>query len=346
VRILLVPVVVLTLASCGSNGTADTDGIDGTDGTAGTAGPITTSAPDTAGAPSSSAAAEAAPSLPVTFMDDSGREVTVASADRIVPVNGDLAEVVFALGLGEQVVATDLSATYPPEADAKPEIGYQRALQTEPILALEPTVVLADELAGPPETLEQLRTAGVPVVVIERDRTVDGPAAKIRAVGRALGVPQRADELAEQVSAEITSAISQVPAAASDRPRVLALYLRGETVQLVFGRGSGIDALVEAAGGINVGTELGIDDTRQLTTEAVVAAAPDVVLVTTTGLESVGGVDGLLGVAGIGRTPAGRDRRVLTYEDQFLYGFGPRTGQLLSELAGALHPNPTTSEGA
>ena len=136
--------------------------------------------------------------------------------------NGDLAEVVFALGLGDNVVATDLSATFPPEADAKPEIGYQRSLQTEPILAFEPTVVLADELAGPPEVLDQLRATGVPVVVIERNRTLDGPAAKIRAVGRALGVPDRAEALAADVQAQIDAAAAD-PAPA--HPRVLlALY--------------------------------------------------------------------------------------------------------------------------
>ena len=84
-----------------------------------------------------------------------GTQVTISSVARIVPVDGDLAEIVFALGLGDHVVATDISATYPPEAEALPDIGYQRALSPEPIAAVEPTVVLATDLAQPAETLDR-----------------------------------------------------------------------------------------------------------------------------------------------------------------------------------------------
>ncbi|MEL6893909.1 MAG: hypothetical protein AAFP84_20130, partial [Actinomycetota bacterium] len=74
---------------------------------------------------------------PIVVVDDRGIEVTIESTERIIPADGDLAEIVFALGLGDRVVATDLSATFPAEADAKPEIGYQRALSPEPILQFE-----------------------------------------------------------------------------------------------------------------------------------------------------------------------------------------------------------------
>ena len=100
-------------------------------------------------------------------------------------------------------------------------------------------------------------------------------------------------------------AVADDGVARSGRPLVLALYLRGDSVQLVFGAGSGIDAVVEAAGGINAGTELGIVDNAELSTESIVAAEPDFLLVTTSGLESVGGVDGLARpIPGIAETPA------------------------------------------
>ena len=88
--------------------------------------------------------------------------MTITSVERIIPVDGDLAEIVFALGLGDHVVADDLSATYPPAADAKPQIGYQRALYAEPIAAFEPTVVLATDLARPVEVIDQLRALQIP----------------------------------------------------------------------------------------------------------------------------------------------------------------------------------------
>ena len=68
------------------------------------------------------------------------------------------------------------------------------------------------------------------------------------------------------------------------------------------------------------------------------AAAPDVIVVTTSGLESVGGIDGLLQVPGVAQTPAGASKTVLDYDDQKLLGGGPRTGTALRELVLDLHP--------
>lgn len=277
--------------------------------------------------------------LPVTVRDSSGAEVTVESAARVLPVNGDLVEVVYALGLGDAVVARDLSATYPPEVEQLPVVGYQRALNPEPIAALEPTVVLANTLAGPPGAIGQLR-AITPTVVLDYADTVDGPPEKIRAVARVLGVPDRGEQLAARVAAEIAAA-RELASTAAGRPRVAVLYVRGPGVFLLLGAGSGAGALVEAAGGVDVAAELGVPDTAPVNSETLLAAAPEVLIVTTTGLESVGGVDGLLALesGALSRTPAGRDRRVLAYEDQYLLGFGPRTGALLAELTRDLHPD-------
>jgi iron complex transport system substrate-binding protein len=264
----------------------------------------------------------------------------VADASRIIPVNGDLAEVVFALGLGDHVVATDISATYPPAAADTPKIGYQRTLAAETILSFDPTVVLADDRAGPVEVLDQLREVGVDVVVIEHRTDIDSPSYKIRAVASALDAVDAGERLVDEFEHELDDGrdVAATGVASNGRPLVLALYLRGGAVQLAFGRGSGIDAVVEAAGGVNAGSEMGIDDFAELSIEAMVEAAPEYLLVTTSGLESVGGLEGLAAIAGIAETPAGRAGNVLVFEDQFLYGLGPRTGELVAELAAQLHP--------
>jgi iron complex transport system substrate-binding protein len=283
-----------------------------------------------------------APALPVTRTDATGTVVTVESIARIVPVDGDLAEIVFALGLGDHVVATDISATYPAAAEALPDIGYQRALNPEPIAAFEPTVVLATDLARPTETLDQLRLLGIPVVVIDPQKTLDAPAAKIQAVADALGVHAAGVALAARVTAEIDTAVADASGYANG-PRVLPLYLRGENLQLILGRGTGIDVVLPAVGAVDVAAELGVVDTEPISAEALVLAAPDVLLVTTTGLESVGGIEGLLAIPGIAGTPAGRSGRVLAYEDQYLLGGGPRTGQMMSQLVADLHRQPSTT---
>jgi iron complex transport system substrate-binding protein len=240
------------------------------------------------------------------------------------------------------VVATDLSATYPPAADALPQIGYQRALNAEPILEFDPTVVIGTDLAGPPEALDALERVGVPVVIVPSAATPTGPAEKISAVAEALGVAAVGDDLAAQVQQEIDAA-TVAPDEREDAPRVVALYLRGDNVRLVLGEGSGIDWLIEAAGGVDVADELGIVDNAPITAEALVAAAPDVIVVPASGLDSVGGVDGLLEVPGIAETPAGAGQAVLAYDAQLMLGNGPRTGAFLTQLVADLSA-ATTAE--
>ena len=117
------------------------------------------------------------------------------------------------------------------------------------------------------------------------------------------------------------------------RPVVAALYIRGTGTQLVLGRNSATHWLINAAGGKNVADILDIDQYKTITAESLLRAEPDILLVPSAGLESVGGVDGLLEVGGISQTPAGINRAVLAYDDQLLLGNGPRTGDLLKQLA-------------
>ena len=286
----------------------------------------------------------AEPILPVTVTDETGAEITVTSIERIIPLDGDVAEIVFALGLGDNVVATDLSATYPPEADALPEIGYQRALSAEAVAAFAPTVLLATDIAGPPEALDDMRRLGFPLVVVPNESTSTGAGRKIRAVAEALGVPRRGEELASGVDAAIAEATVD-PGAVEARHRVIALYVRGTSAQLVLGEASNTRWLIEAAGGIDVSESMGVTDPVPISAEAILAAAPEVVLVPEAGLTSVDGVDGLLEIGGLGETPAGRHRRVLFYDDQLLLGNGPRTAVMLARLRDDLARLPTAAEG-
>ena len=291
--------------------------------------PVATEAPDTS--------PEAEAVMPTTVTDVNGEAVTVTDVSRIVPLNGEITEVIYALGLGDNIVGVDTSATYPPEAGEKPSIGYQRTLSAEGIISLNPTVIIGTEAAGPPEVIEQIRSIGVPVVIIHDPVVLEDAAAKIRVVAAALGVPNRGEALAVQTEAEIDEALALVEGAESE-PRVMFLYVRGSTVQVIMGAGSGGDIMTRSAGAIDVAVEEGIQGTKPITPEALVAGAPDYFLVLSAGLESVGGIDGLLQIPGVAETPAGQNRAVVALEDQYLLGHGPRIGQALKELVLAFHP--------
>lgn len=274
------------------------------------------------------------PQLPAVVTDYQGERVAIPSVERIVSLTGDMTEIIFALGMGDRVVGVDSSATYPPEAvQALPNIGYQRRLSAEGVLSLAPTLVIGDESAGPPEALAQIRVAGVPVALAADPPTLAAPGQKIRFVAQALGIAERGEILA----AEVETAIAQAQAPPPDpAPRVLFLYLRGADVQQVAGANTPADVMITAAGGMNAATLMGIDDFKPLSAEVVIAVQPDVLLVLEKGLESVGGIDGLLRIPGLADTPAGRNRQVVAFDDLYFLGMGPRTGQALADLSAAL----------
>ena len=120
------------------------------------------------------------------------------------------------------------------------------------------------------------------------------------------------------------------------QPKVLFLYARGQGALQVSGRGTAAEAMVTLAGGVSAVT--GYEGYTPLTPEAAIAAAPDVLLMPARGLDSVGGIDGLLKAPGVALTPAGQERRIVAMDDLYLLGFGPRLGQAVRDLAVFLHP--------
>lgn len=270
--------------------------------------------------------------LPVTVTGTDGARVTVADTSRLVVLNGGIAETVWSLGLGDRVVGRDVSTTFE-EAEDLPVVTNAHDINVEAVLALDPTLVLADDRTGPAESVAQLRSAGVPVLRVPEAWSLEDIGPRTMAIARALGVPDAGRDLAGRTRTEIATASS----ARGEPLRVAFLYLRGSAgVYLLGGDGSGADSLVEALGHVDVGSDLGLGPFTPLTSEALVAAEPDVILVMEEGLRSVGGVDGLVTLAGVAQSPAGRRRAVVAVEDGLLLGFGPRTPAVLRLLGDAI----------
>lgn len=280
------------------------------------------------------------PTLPVTVDSYDGTQVTVTDASRILAVDlyGTYAEIVFSLGLGDNVIGRDIATGFDQAAELPLVSGSGHDLNVETILTLNPSVILTDSSIGPPEVLEQLRAAGIPVVFLNPDRTMDGIEGHITAVAEALGVPEAGVELNARVHSEIAAAADLMPKDASPA-RVAFLYVRGTSgVYLMGGPGSGADSLIEALGATDAGTDIGLTQAfTPITSEGMINAAPDVYLVMTAGLESVGGVDALLALPGLGQTPAGQNRRVIDVSDTQLLSFAPSTSATLQALAQALY---------
>lgn len=277
------------------------------------------------------------PGLPATIVGADGAASTITDVSRIVTLSGEFSEIVWELGLGDNLVGVDLSSVYPrDEMRLKPKIGVEFRILAEPILVLEPTVVIGDIDASPAQVIEQVRSAGVPVVILPRFAGIDAPAAKIRAVAEALGVGPTGEALAIRVQDEVDAALA-LATPTGDRPRVAVVYVATEDTILMLGSNTVFDGILEALGVEDVGPAAGVEGFVPLTAEAMVAAAPEVIITAERGFNGLGGMEGFLALPGIGQTPAGQNRRILVYEDLYLLGLGPRTGALFAELVRDLH---------
>ncbi|MGA5467494.1 heme/hemin ABC transporter substrate-binding protein [Streptomyces arboris] len=285
-------------------------------------------------------AAAPAPKLPVTVDSADGKRVTVDSTDRIVPLTGSLSEIVFTLGFGKQVVARDITATFE-QAEKLPVVTRAHDVSAESVLSLKPTVVLADTTTGPSEAIDQIRDAGIPLVVVEPAKELADVGRRIDTVAEALGVPAAGSELKARTESRIAAVQKTIPDHADGKkPRVAFLYLRGSaSVYLLGGAESGASSLLEAAGAVDAGKTSGLNkDFTAITSEALAKAAPDAILLMSKGLDSVGGMDGLVKIPGIAETPAGMDRRVVSIDDGVLLNYGPRTDRVLAEIVEQLYP--------
>jgi iron complex transport system substrate-binding protein len=286
-----------------------------------------------------------APELPVTVTDAQGTEVTVTDTSRVLALDvyGTLSRTVFELGLGDRLVGRDISTDFA-EADDLPLVTQDgHSLNAEAILGLDPTVIITDTSLGPWDVVLQMRDSGIPVVVVDSHRGLDNVTDLIHAVADPLGVPAAGDALAartQQQIDEVTAQIADVaPADPGQRLRTVFLYVRGQSgVYYMFGEDSGADSLIEAIGGYDVADEIGWNGMKPLTAEGLVAAQPDLVLMMTGGLDSAGGIDGLLErLPALAETPAGQHSRFVLMDDSQILGFGPITGSVLNALAVATY---------
>jgi len=283
--------------------------------------------------------------LPVTVTDAQGTTVTITDTSRILALDiyGTLSQTVFELGLGDQVVGRDISTQFDEAAELPLVTSNGHDLNAESILALDPTVILTDTSLGPWDVILQMRDSGIPVVVTDSKRSLDNVGSLTEEIAAALGVPAEGKLLSERIEKEAAATQAEIakvaPQAVQDKLRMVFLYVRGQAgVYYMFGEGSGADGLIEAVGGYDVTKEIDWNGMKPVNDEAIIAAQPDLIIMMTKGLESVGGVDGLLDrLPAIANTPAGENRRIVDMQDSQVLSFGPRTAEVLNSLAVAIY---------
>lgn len=305
--------------------------------------------------PSMSPITPPAAKLPATVQseDGGGRSVTVRDTSRVIALSlsGTVAELVHALGLGDRLVGRDVSTDLPETADLPVVTKKGHTIDAEAVLALRPTLILTDGSIGPTDVVLQLRDAGIPVVTVSRAVDEESTHRAIAQISAALGIPAAADTVSTALRSAIAAKTVEIqrllPADPAHRPRVVFLYVRGTAgIYYLFGRGSGADSLIDAVGAVDAATEAGWQGERPMTPEALVKLDPDVILVMTKGLESVGGIDGLLEAQpSIALTAAGKNRRIIDAEDTEIFAAGTLIPDIMDGLARALYAPQSLPRG-
>lgn len=260
-----------------------------------------------------------------------GAPVLAADAQRVLALGGAVTEIVYALGQGDRLVARDSTSLYPPETATLLDVGYVRALSPEGVLSVDPDLILAIEGSGPPESMEVLRAAAIPLVTVPEGYDADAVLRKITVIAEALGVPAEGARLAAQVEASLAKAVADSRTALP--PRVLfILSLQGGRI-MAAGSGTAAEGIIGLAGGVNALE--GFEGYQQISDEAILAADPDVILLMERSGEHAVDDSAILAHPVLGQTRASETGAIVRQPGSLLLSFGPRTPQAVEALSHA-----------
>ena len=273
----------------------------------------------------------AAPVGAFTLKDSRGRDLILpAPPQRIVSLVPSVTEIAYALGGEDRLAGVTDFCDWPPEAQKKPRVGGMLAPNLELIIALKADLVVATTEGNRQETVDQLQRLGIPVFTVNPRRLSDVMTV-IAQVGELTGRRAAVGPLVESLRRRVQT----VDRAVRGYPRPKVLYVLWPEPLIVPGREGLVTELIDLAGGASV-TAGEADSYPRLSLEAVVARAPEVIILARHGADGTP-----LARAPWERLttlPAVRGGRVHSVDGTYLHRYGPRVVDGLELLARMIHP--------
>jgi len=263
--------------------------------------------------------------------DQTGRMVNVPeNPHRLVSLAPNITEMVYALGLGDELVGDTDNCDFPPQATTKPHVGTMVNPSLERIVALKPDLALGTPEANRRETADQLERLSIPVYGVTAS-TLQGTLASIGDLGKVLG--RGAD--ASRLVAEMQARIDRVESRITSQPEPKVLFVVWYRPLITVGPHTFIADVMRRAGGIPLGEGLKGEWPR-LTLEELLPLAPDVILFPKTESFSPS-LEEFRGLPGWKDLRAVKDGRMFFVSETIMRP-GPRLVDALEELANILHP--------
>ncbi len=267
----------------------------------------------------------------ITVVDDYGRAVEVPkSPQRIISISPSTTEILYAVGLGDKVIAVDEYSDYPEEAKSKTKIGSYLTPNIEIIVSLEPDLVLVSDMTTK-DNVATLETKGLTVVALAPNN-IQGIIQNIRIIGTIGDNAEIANDLADSLEERIDAVTSKTSEGSLSRPRVYIEYYPYWT----YGPGSFGNDLIVMAGGNNVASTL-VAPYAEITNEFLVASNPEVIIYTV-GAHASTTTEDIESRPGWEDTDAIRNNKIYTIDDSIMARPGPRIVDALEQLAKLIHP--------
>ena len=261
------------------------------------------------------------------------KEEKSSTERKIITAGGTITEVVDALGYSDQIIATDITSTFPAGMRDLPSIGYRNQIKAEGILALGPDLVLIEEGYLNPDVVDQLKAAMVNIEVFTKPTTVEGTKKLVTDLAAFFEEEEKGKVVIAAVDADIADLNSYLEEVEST-PKAIFVMARGPETVFIAGDKTFASEMFKLAK--IEGTATGFDEFAPLTPESLVSMNPEYLVFFDSGIQSVGGKDGLVAIQGIDQTTAFKEDHIVALDGQYLSGFGPRVGKAALDLAKAV----------
>ena len=254
------------------------------------------------------------------------------SFDKTIVAGGSLTEIIYFLNEEEKLVAVDITSNYPEKATELPSIGYVRTLSTEGVLSLDPNLILGEEDMGPPLVIDQIKSTGVDLRVIEENYTLESITGKILCVGEILGVKEKATKLINsELQKNIDNLIDTKLAGVNKNKKVMIILGMDGTSPMVAGLQTSGNGFVEMIGASNIMSSF--EGWKPVSAESILVQNPDLIIITNRGLNNFGTIEKLAQHPSLAFTNAAKNLNILAIDGMSLLGFGPRTIEVANTVA-------------
>jgi len=272
-----------------------------------------------------------------SFVDDAGHRIYLSKAPtRVVSLAPSVTEMLFSLGLDEQIVGVTEFCDYPPAAQSKPKVGYANP-SIEALVALRPELVFAPKDFLRPDLQSKLEQLKIPLFVLEAQSVEDIPL-QIHTLGTMFERTSIANDVTQAMRQRIGEIRQKVETLSAKR----VLYVLNSQPLITVGPGSFIHQMISLAGGTNIAAQAGVAYPR-LSMETVLAQDPEVLIFPVGDVETVPKSEQQQWLRWESLS-AVKAKRVHEVSSNLLNRPGPRIIDGLAQLAKAIHPEAFGSD--